>query len=323
MLKLELRNAKMPSSLEQLKQWTIVVADTGDFEQIRQFHPQDATTNPSLILRASQQEYHREFCQSVIRGVTDVQEAMFQLLIHFGLEILKLIPGRVSIEVDARLSFDTVGTIDYAKKLIAGFRDHGIDRERIFIKIAATWEGIQAARQLEEEGISTNLTLIFSLIQAAACAEANVQLISPFVGRILDWHQQHFGILFDVEADPGVLSVRRIFNYYRRYGYKTRIMGASFRNTGEILALAGCDLLTIDPKFLAELQKSHVKVDRKLYDDWDPVDTPNKLKWDASTFRLQVGNDAMVCEKLHEGIRQFCRDTEALEKLIQTAWPSQ
>ncbi|MDR0445201.1 MAG: transaldolase [Puniceicoccales bacterium] len=312
-----IENAKMSSSLEQLRQWSVVVADTGDFEQIQQFHPQDATTNPTLILKASQQETYREFCRSVTREAQNIREAVQQLLVHFGLEILKLIPGRVSIEVDARLSFDVQGTVNYAKQLITGFSHHGINRERILIKIAATWEGIQAAQQLEKEGIHTNLTLIFSLIQAAACAEANVQLISPFIGRILDWHQRHSGVAYDSESDPGVLSVRRIFNYYKRYGYKTRIMGASFRNTGEILALAGCDLLTISPKFLAELQGSHAKIIRKLYDDGDPMDTPDKLKWEASTFRLQVGNDAMACEKLHEGIRQFCCDTEALEKLIQ------
>jgi transaldolase len=315
--KLELKSIEVLSSLEQLRQWTIVVADTGDFEQIQQFRPRDATTNPSLILRASQQEHHREFFRSVTRGVANVQEAVFQLLIHFGLEILKLIPGQVSIEVDARLSFDTVGTINYARKLAAVFRDHGIDRGRILIKIAATWEGIQAARQLEKEGIRTNLTLVFSLAQAAVCAEANVQLISPFVGRILDWHQQHSDTLYTAESDPGVLSVRHIFNYYRKHSYKTRIMGASFRNMGEILALAGCDLLTISPKFLAELQESHVEVVRKLCDGGNSVNIPDKLKWEASIFRLRVGNDAMVCEKLHEGIRQFCFDTEALEKLIQ------
>ncbi|MDR2419827.1 MAG: transaldolase [Puniceicoccales bacterium] len=307
----------MPSSLEQLKQWSVVVADTGDFEQIQQFRPQDATTNPTLILKASQQEIYREFCRSVTQGALNIREAVQQLLLHFGLEILKLIPGRVSIEVDARLSFDTNGMIDDAKQLITYFSQHGIDRERILIKIAATWEGILAAQALEKEGISTNLTLVFSLAQAMICGRAKVRLISPFVGRILDWHQQHSDVVYDSESDPGVLSVRQIFDHYKKQGYGTQIMAASFRNVGEILALAGCDLLTISPKFLLELQKSDATVSRRLSVPDRPLESSDPLEWKESEFRLWIVNDAMACEKLYEGIRQFCRDAEALEELIQ------
>jgi transaldolase len=314
---LDFRKKSMPSSLEQLRQWSVVVADTGDFEQIQQFRPQDATTNPTLILKASQQEIYREFCRSVTRDASHIKEAIRQLLVHFGLEILKLIPGRVSIEVDARLSFDTNGMIDDAKQLIACFSHHGVDRERILIKIAATWEGILAAQVLEKEGIHTNLTLVFSLTQAIACGRAKVRLISPFVGRILDWHQQHSGVIYGSESDPGVLSVRQIFDYYKEQGYGTQIMAASFRNVGEILALAGCDLLTISPKFLMELQKSDVMVSRRLSASESPQKYSDSVALKESEFRLQVVNDAMACEKLYEGIRQFCRDTEALEELIQ------
>jgi transaldolase len=307
----------MPSSLEQLRQWSVVVADTGDFEQIQQFHPQDATTNPTLILRASQQEAYREFCRSVTRDAQNIKEAVRQLLVHFGLEILKLIPGRVSIEVDARLSFDTNGMIDDAKQLMTYFSQHGIDRGRILIKIAATWEGILAAQALEKEGIHTNLTLVFSLAQAMVCGRAKVRLISPFVGRILDWHQQHSDAVYYSESDPGVLSVCQIFDHYKKQGCETQIMAASFRNVGEILALAGCDLLTISPKFLMELQRSDAVVPCRLSALDSPLKCSDPLEWSESEFRLQIVNDAMACEKLYEGIRQFCRDTEALEELIQ------
>ncbi|MDR2377582.1 MAG: transaldolase [Puniceicoccales bacterium] len=313
----------MPSSLEQLKRWSVVVADTGDFEQLRRFRPPEATTNPSLILRASRQESCRDFCRSVTQNAHSVGEALFRLLLHFGLEILKIIPGRVSLEVDARLSFDPDGTIAYARELVDALVQRGVERERILIKIAATWEGIRAAQELEKEGVHTNLTLVFSLVQAIACAEARVSLISPFVGRILDWYQKHPEAK-QGEADPGVLSVERIFEHYKRQGYGTQIMAASFRHIGEILALAGCDLLTISPAFLTELQESSTEVPRKLFVPEKAAELEKKENLsglDAAEFQLRLTEDAMACEKLHEGIRQFCRDTEALEELIQRGWP--
>ncbi|MDR0728482.1 MAG: transaldolase [Puniceicoccales bacterium] len=312
----------MPSSLEQLKRWSVVVADTGDFEQLRRFRPLEATTNPSLILRVSRQEEYRDFCRSVTQNARSVEEALFQLLLHFGLEILKIIPGRVSLEVDARLSFDSGGTIAYARELVSALAGRGMGRERILIKIAATGEGIRAAQELEKEGISTNLTLVFSLVQAIACAEARVSLISPFVGRILDWYQKH-PEANPGGADPGVRSVERIFEHYKRRGYGTQIMAASFRHIGEILALAGCDLLTISPAFLAELQESSMEVPRRLFVPemtGESEEKENRLGLEAAEFQLQLTKDAMACEKLHEGIRLFCRDTEALEELIQKGW---
>ncbi|MDR3143365.1 MAG: transaldolase [Puniceicoccales bacterium] len=313
----------MSSSLEQLKRWSVVVADTGDFGQLRRFRPSEATTNPSLILRASQQESCRDFCRSVTKNARHVGEAMFQLLLHFGLEILKIIPGRVSLEVDARLSFDSERIITYARELASALAKQGMGRERILIKIAATCEGIQAARELEKEGIHTNLTLIFSLVQAIACAEARVGLVSPFVGRIWDWYQKHPEANHEGESDPGVLSVRRIFYHYKRRGYETQIMAASFRHIEEILALAGCDLLTISPTFLAELQESQREVPRRLFIpemSGEPEENGNLSGLGAAEFQLQLTKDAMACEKLHEGIRQFCRDTDTLEELIQRDW---
>jgi transaldolase len=316
-----------PSTLNQLKALTAVVADTGDFERMKAFAPQDATTNPSLILKAAQQSNYQSLVNTVKAahsGITP-SDLVDYILVAFGLEILKIVPGRVSTEVDARLSFDTKATIAKAKHLIALYESHGIERKRILIKLAATWEGIAAAKILEAEGIHCNMTLLFSLVQAAACGAANAQLISPFVGRITDWHKVKLGSHWSDAVhgganDPGVTSVKRIFHYYKHFGISTEIMGASFRNTSQILELAGCDLLTISPELLAELQASNTMVSKKL----DPanakraLDAENisALRLDESSFRLQLNNDAMATEKLAEGIRNFCADTEKLETLL-------
>ncbi len=315
------------SALSQLKTLTTVVADTGDFERMREFQPQDATTNPSLILKASQQSNYQALVASVKLANPDKKpaELVDYILVAFGLEILKIVPGRVSTEVDARLSFDTNATIAKAKHLIGLYESHGIDRKRILIKLAATWEGIAAAKQLESEGIHCNMTLLFSLVQAAACGAANAKLISPFVGRITDWYKTKLANTWNDANngggnDPGVLSVKRIFHYYKHFGIKTEIMGASFRNTSQILELAGCDLLTISPELLAELQASKLVVSQKL----NPSNASKaladekiaELQLDESSFRLQLNNDAMATEKLAEGIRNFCIDTEKLEALL-------
>ena len=313
----------MPSALEQLKAFTTVVADTGDFERMRQFLPQDATTNPSLILKAAQQSNYQALVDQVKAAHPDMKapELVDYILVAFGLEILKIVPGRVSTEVDARLSFDTAGTVAKGKRLISLYESHGIDRNRVLIKLAGTWEGIQAAKALEAEGIHCNMTLLFSLVQAAACGAANAKLISPFVGRITDWFKAKLGGEWNDAShtganDPGVLSVKRIYQYYKHFGIKTEIMGASFRNTSQILELAGCDLLTISPELLAELQKSEQLVSRKLLEKSEPSTELAKLKLDQSSFRLQLNNDAMATEKLAEGIRNFCIDTEKLENLL-------
>mgnify|MGYP006272861737 FL=1 len=316
-----------PSQLEQLKQLTTVVADTGDFERMQVFTPQDATTNPSLILKAAQQSNY----QSLVKAVKDAHpklsptELVDYILVAFGLEILKIIPGRVSTEVDARLSFDTKATIDKAKHIIALYESNGINRNRVLIKLAATWEGIAAAKALESEGIHCNMTLLFSLVQAAACGAANAKLISPFVGRITDWYKIKLGkdwndATHGGENDPGVSSVKKIFYYYKHFGIPTEIMGASFRNTSQILELAGCDLLTISPELLEQLSQNHTSISKKL----DAADAKaalanqniQALKLDESSFRLQLNNDAMATEKLAEGIRNFCIDTEKLETLL-------
>jgi transaldolase len=313
----------MPSALEQLKALTTVVADTGDFERMRQFLPQDATTNPSLILKAAQQSNYQALVDQVKAAHPGIKaaELVDYILVAFGLEILKIVPGRVSTEVDARLSFDTAGTVAKGKRLISLYESHGIDRNRVLIKLAGTWEGIQAAKALEAEGIHCNMTLLFSLVQAAACGDANAKLISPFVGRITDWFKAKLGGEWNDAShtganDPGVLSVKRIYQYYKHFGIKTEIMGASFRNTSQILELAGCDLLTISPELLAELQKSDQLVSRKLLEKSESSAEIAKLKLDESSFRLQLNNDAMATEKLAEGIRNFCIDTEKLEKLL-------
>jgi transaldolase len=309
------------SALNQLKQLTTVVADTGDFERMKEFAPQDATTNPSLILKAAQQSNYQSLVQAVKAAHPDMKpsDLVDYILVAFGLEILKIVPGRVSTEVDARLSFDTKATVAKAKHLIALYESHGIDRKRILIKLAGTWEGIAAAKALEAEGIHCNMTLLFSLVQAAACGAVNAKLISPFVGRITDWYKNKLGTNWSDTNngganDPGVTSVKKIFHYYKQYGIATEIMGASFRNTSQILELAGCDLLTISPELLAELQNSHTVVDKKL--DAAQVEKMEALKLDESSFRLQLNNDAMATEKLAEGIRNFCIDTEKLEALL-------
>ena len=315
------------TALSQLKQLTTVVADTGDFERMREYQPQDATTNPSLILKAAQQANYQALVNQVKSSHPGMKpvDLVDYILVAFGLEILKAVPGRVSTEVDARLSFDTEATINKAKHLIALYESHGIDRKRILIKLAGTWEGIQAAKVLEAEGIHCNMTLLFSLVQAAACGAVNAKLISPFVGRITDWYKAKLGSNWsDVNNgganDPGVTSVKRIFHYYKHYGITTEIMGASFRNTSQILELAGCDLLTISPELLGELQNSKVVVDKKLNvsNAASALASENiaPLKLDESNFRLQLNNDAMATEKLAEGIRNFCIDTEKLEALL-------
>jgi transaldolase len=307
------------NTLDQLKQHTTVVADTGDFQSIAQFLPQDATTNPSLILKAVQKpEYQPLFASTVKahRGES-VGEIMNHVLVAFGIEILKLIPGRVSTEVDARLSFDTAATVEKAQKVIALFETQGISRERILIKIAATWEGIAAAKILEAQGIHTNLTLMFSLTQAVACADAKVTLISPFVGRIYDWFKKQTGIEYDQTNDPGVASVRTIFNYYKKFDIPTQVMGASFRNIGQILGLAGCDLLTISPDLLKQLQGMNNALEPALNAADAMVQDIDKIELSESTFRLSLNNDAMANEKLAEGIRLFCVDTKKLVQLIE------
>ena len=315
------------SQLEQLKKLTTVVADTGDFERMQAFQPQDATTNPSLILKAAQQSNFQDLVRSVKAthpgmSPTDLVD---YILVAFGLEILKIVPGRVSTEVDARLSFDTKSTVAKAKHLITLYESHGIDRKRILIKLAGTWEGIAAAKELEAQGIHCNMTLLFSLVQAAACGAANAKLISPFVGRITDWNKAKLASNWSESAngganDPGVTSVKRIFHYYKHFGIPTEIMGASFRNTSQILELAGCDLLTISPELLAELQSSYASVEAKLNPDNAKAALEAEgiapLKLDESSFRLQLNNDAMATEKLAEGIRNFCVDTEKLESLL-------
>ena len=307
------------NSLDQLKQYTTVVADTGDFQSIAQFLPQDATTNPSLILKAVQKpEYQPLFAATVQAHKGEpVGEIMNHVLVAFGSEILKIIPGRVSAEVDARLSFDTAATVEKAKTVIALFEEKGYSRERILIKIAATWEGIQAAKILEAQGIHTNLTLMFSLAQAVACANANVTLISPFVGRIYDWFKKQTGIEYDASNDPGVESVRTIYNYYKKFGIKTQVMGASFRNIGQIIGLAGCDLLTISPDLLKQLQNMNEPVSAALNSENAQAQTIEPLNQTEASFRLMLNNDPMANEKLAEGIRLFCVDTEKLIDLIE------
>jgi len=308
------------NQLEQLKKVTTVVADTGDFQTMKIFSPQDATTNPSLILKAVQKP---EYLPLLMKALQDhphasPSEIIDHVLVAFGLQILSLIPGRVSTETDAHLSFDTSDTIAKGRHLIALYEATGISRERVLIKIASTWEGIQAATILEKEGIHCNMTLLFSLEQAALCAEAGVQLISPFVGRIYDWYKKNTGQEYSGETDPGVLSVKQIYNYYRKFGYKTEIMGASFRNTGQILELAGCDLLTISPELLQKLSEANGNVPTKLTPQSATTSNAQKISLSQSDFRLAVNNDAMASEKLAEGIRLFCADTVKLEQLIRT-----
>jgi transaldolase len=308
------------NQLDQLKQITTVVADTGDFESMKAYKPQDATTNPSLILQAAAKPEYRHLVEQAVRENpgASLDAILDRILILFGLEILKIVPGRVSTEVDARLSFDTEGTIAKARHLIAAYEKEGQPRARILIKIASTWEGIKAAEVLEKEGIRCNLTLLFSFAQAVACAEAGVQLISPFVGRILDWYKASTGKDYQAEDDPGVLSVRQIYNYYKKHGYQTEVMGASFRNKGEILALAGCDLLTISPGLLGELQLSTEPVIPHLTPSEAAKSGGEKISLDEKAFRYALNEDAMATEKTAQGIRNFAADIVKLEALVKS-----
>jgi transaldolase len=310
----------MPTQLDQLKQFTTVVADTGDFQSMKAFAPRDATTNPSLILKAAAMPEYAALLDQAIAAAgpsARLDQVIDRLLVVFGLEILKLVPGRVSSEVDARLSFDTAGTLTKAREIIALYEKAGIGRDRVLIKIASTWEGIKAAETLEKEGIHCNLTLLFSFAQAVACAEAGITLISPFVGRILDWHKaKQPAADFAGAKDPGVISVTQIYTYYKKFGYKTEVMGASFRNLGEIQELAGCDLLTIAPTLLAELAKTEAPLVRKL----DPAAAASaaltRASFDEKAFRFALNEDAMATEKTAEGIRLFSADIVKLEQLI-------
>ncbi len=307
------------TQLEALKQYTTVVADTGDFQSIQQYSPQDSTTNPSLIFRAVQKDEYRILLKKIVREnhSLSIEEIIDRLLVAFGCEILNVVPGRVSTEADARLSFDTEGSIRKGRKLIALYKAAGIPAERVLIKIASTWEGIRAAEVLQKEGIRCNMTLIFSLPQAVACAEAGVQLISPFVGRIYDWYKKQTGKEYVGADDPGVQSVKRIYNYYRKFGYSTEVMGASFRNTSQIIELAGCDLLTINPQLLKALSESNDFIEPTLSSAQAQQDPIEQVSYTESAFRLAVNNDAMAIEKLAEGIRSFCTDTVKLEQMIE------
>lgn len=312
------------NALEQLKKFTTVVADTGDFASMKAYAPQDATTNPTLIEKAVEMPAYQGLLEKAVAdgkggvGSKEVRARAIidQLLTLFGREILKIVPGRVSTEVDARLSFDVQATVEKARHLIEIYRAAGIDRERILIKIAATWEGAQAAKIVQKEGIQCNLTLMFSLPQAVACAEAGARLISPFVGRIYDWYKKSTGKEYVGVEDPGVKSVRQIYAYYKKFGYATQVMGASFRNMGQILELAGCDLLTISPNLLGELQSSSVAVVQKLDVAEAKKDSIEKLPLDEKSFRFLLNEDAMATEKLAEGIRLFSADIVKLEKKI-------
>jgi transaldolase len=313
--------------LESLKQYTTVVADTGDIEAIQRHRPQDATTNPSLLYHAAQMPAYRHLVEEAAEKASDLggsheqmaEEFIDQLFVLFGSDILKVVPGRVSTEVAASLSFDTLGTVTKARKLISLYQKKGVPRERILIKIASTWEGIQAANELEREGIHCNLTLLFSFAQAVACAEAGVTLISPFVGRIYDWYKKEGGGKeIPPDQDPGVASVTRIYNYYKKYGYKTQVMGASFRNTNQIIRLAGSDLLTISPDLLDQLEQTQGTMERKL----DPANAKSskdeRLRLSEKAFRWMHNEDAMATEKLAEGIRKFNADAKKLEQYALT-----
>lgn len=309
----------MSNKLEQLRQYTTVVADTGDINSIAQFKPQDATTNPSLLLKAAAIPHYKAFVEDAIawsktQAGNQTDAAMRKLTVNFAKEILNIIPGRVSVEVDARLSFDKDATIAAAEQYIDMFHQAGVDPERILIKVASTWEGIEAAKELEKKGIHCNLTLLFSFAQAIACADAGVTLISPFVGRIYDWYKSRENRDYVGAEDPGVQSVQRIYHYYKKFNYPTIVMGASFRNTGQIEALSGCDYLTISPNLLSELQQADGTLERAL--------SPNanldieKINLDEKAFRWHLNEDSMATEKLAEGIRSFSRDIEKLEQLL-------
>jgi len=312
------------NTLDQLKQFTKVVADSGDFATLKEYAPQDATTNPSLILAATKIERYGNLLEQAVSenknsgltGAALIDKITDRLLILFGTEILKIVPGRVSTETDARLAFDTAGVVQKGRDLIALYEKHGTSRERVLIKIASTWEGVRAAEILQKEGIKCNLTLLFSLVQAVSCAEAGIQLISPFVGRIYDWYKKAENREFTGAEDPGVKSTTAIYNYFKKYGHKTEVMGASFRNPAQILELAGCDLLTISPKLLGELQKSEQKVERKLSPEAAQKMDIKKVPTDEKSFRWLLNEEAMATEKLSEGIRLFAADSRKLDTRI-------
>jgi transaldolase len=313
------------STLDQLKQHTKVVADTGDFEKLKAYEPQDSTTNPTLILKAVKQEQYarlldetvEELKQSGKSGNALVESIIDRLLVRFGCEILKIVPGRVSTEVDARLSFDAEGSIRKANELIELYEKHGVDRERILIKLASTWEGVKAAESLQKQGINCNMTLMFSLPQAIACAEVGAQLISPFVGRIYDWYKTNEGKEYEGADDPGVQSVRQIFNYYKKFGYATEVMGASFRKVDQIIELAGCDLLTISTDLLEELHNMDKEISCKLSAEEALNSSIERITMDEKAFRYRLNADAMATEKLAEGIRKFDDDMNSLRGLIR------
>jgi transaldolase len=308
----------MLSHLDSLKQFSLVVADTGDIDAVARWKPQDATTNPSLLLTSAEDPRYQPLVDRAVRQAGgDVAAAMDGLFVQFGIEILKHVAGRVSTEVDARLSFDMEGSLARARRLISLYEKAGTPRQRVLIKLATTWEGIRAAEKLEREGIHCNMTLLFSFAQAAACAEAGVTLISPFVGRIYDWHKQARKVDdIPLEEDPGVASVTRIYNYYKKHGYQTQVMGASFRKAGQITALAGCDLLTIAPELLDKLAKAPGEIPRKLSVEEAGRQNIQKIHMDEKTFRWMHNEDAMASDKLAEGIRRFDADARKLEKLI-------
>ncbi|WP_235826873.1 transaldolase [Facilibium subflavum] len=297
---------------------TKVVADTGDFTQIKKYQPQDATTNPSLLLKAVLMPEYDEVVKSALSNTKDINKAMLNISTAFGVEILKVVPGRVSTEVDARLSFDCEKTIEYARELIASYQAHGVDKDRVLIKIASTWEGIKAAEILEKEGVCCNLTLMFDLVQAIACAQSNVYLISPFVGRITDWYMKQQGQkdFPDVAEDKGVQSVKEIYQHYKKFGYQTVVMGASFRHVGQIEALAGCDALTISPELLAQLESDQASLVQQLSKDAVPLADHTDTIIDEKMFRWAMNQNPMATEKLAEGIRKFAEDTVKLESII-------
>jgi len=316
----------MSNTLESLKKLTTVVADTGDFESIKTFTPQDATTNPSLILKAIQKDEYKPLFTETVKKVASessasgeaiIDLAIDDVLVAFGMEILKIVPGRVSTEVDARLSFNTAASIKKAHDLIALYEAKGISRERILIKLATTWEGVMAAKQLQSEGINCNMTLLFSLAQAVACAQVNAKLISPFVGRILDWYKAETGESYTAETDPGVLSVKNIYNYYKKFGHETEVMGASFRNAGEILELAGCDLLTISPNLLEELANGNDPVEAKLTKESAEASDLERITLDEAEFRWALNEDQMATEKLSDGIRVFAKDMLKVREMVE------
>ena len=316
-------HTQIMNQLQALKKYSTVVADTGDFMQMRQFLPQDATTNPSLILKAIQKPEYQHLLEQIKANPLheSIELLMDRLIVLFGTEILKIIPGRVSTEVDARLSYDTQKTIERAKRIVALYKDAGIDQSKLLIKIASTWEGIQAAKVLQSEGINCNLTLLFSLEQAVACAQAHVKLISPFVGRIYDWHKKNMGALWNEAAhvgpnDPGVQSVTSIFHYYKKFNISTEIMGASFRNIGQIQALAGCDLLTISPELLEALQRSEEDLQPALLSQDASNSALEEITLTQASFHLRLKENPMACQKLEEGIASFCTDALKIEQLL-------